>query len=170
VVSFVTSSNGSPRSRPGATSLRSSTRRCDCDDKLERLEARRFGKTNKPRKNLDDADTSSGVRGISAPVRRFVWKRDSGQCTFFADDGRRCPERHRLEFHHDEAYGLGGDRSARNVRLLCKVHNLYMAEKDYGKKKMDQYRRSADTVREPSPSFELRPDGARHLTQRRAAG
>ena len=49
-------------------------------EKLERLEARRFGKTNKPKKNLDDADTSSGVRGISAPVRRFVWQRDGGQC------------------------------------------------------------------------------------------
>jgi len=72
------------------------------------------------------------VRGISAPVRRFVWRRDSGQCTFFADDGRRCPERHRLEFHHDEAYGLGGDRSASNVRLLCPLcryrHNLHYAD------------------------------------------
>jgi len=77
-------------------------------EKLERLEARRFGKTNKPRKNLDDADTSSGVRGISAAVKRFVWKRDGGRCTFVARDGRRCPERHRLEFDHDEAYGLGG--------------------------------------------------------------
>ena len=88
-------------------------------EKLERLEARRFAKTSKPRKNLDDADTSSGVRGISAPVRRFVWQRDSGQCTFVTEDGRRCPERHRLEYHHEEAYGLGGDRSAGNVRLLC---------------------------------------------------
>ena len=49
-------------------------------EKLERLEARRFGKTNKPRKNLDDADTSSGVRGISAAVKRFVWRRDGGRC------------------------------------------------------------------------------------------
>jgi hypothetical protein len=139
-------------------------------EKLERLEARRFGKTNKPRKNLDDADTSSGVRGISAAVKRFVWQRDSGQCTFLADDGRRCPERHRLEFDHDEAYGLGGDRSAANVRLMCRVHNLYMAEKVYGKKKMAQYRGSADTVREPAPSFELRPDGAQHPFQHCAAG
>ena len=139
-------------------------------EKLERLEARRFGKTNKPRKNLDDAATSSRVRGISAPVKRFVWQRDGGQCTFVAQDGRRCPERHRLEFDHDEAYGLGGDRSAANVRLMCRVHNLYMAEKVYGKKKMDQYRGLADTVREPAPSFELRPDGAQHPSQHRAVG
>ncbi len=43
-------------------------------EKLERLEAKRFGKTNKPRKSLEDADTSPGVRGISAPVRRFAVK------------------------------------------------------------------------------------------------
>ena len=101
-------------------------------EKLERLEARRFGKTNKPRKNLDDADTSSGVRGISAAVKRFVWHRDGGRCTFVSQDGRRCPERHRLEFHHDDPYGLGGARSAGNVRLLCPLcryrHNSHYAD------------------------------------------
>ena len=35
--------------------------------------------------------------------------------------------------------------------------NLYMAELDYGKEKMDAYRGSADRVREPAPSFQLFP-------------
>ena len=77
-------------------------------EKLERLEAKRYGKTNKPKKNLEDADTSPGVRGISAPVKRAVWARDRGQCTFINAQGKRCRERHRLEFHHDEPYALGG--------------------------------------------------------------
>ena len=127
-------------------------------EKLERVEAKRFGKTKKPRKSLEKADTSAGVRGISAPVRRFVCERDGDQCTFESPDGKRCPERDRLEFHHDEPYGLGGDRSAKNIRLLCKLHNAYMAELDYGKEKMDQYRRSADRVSEPQPTLELCPD------------
>ena len=127
-------------------------------EKLERLEAKRLGKVKRPRKSLDDADTSPGVRGISAPVRRFVWERDAGQCTFEAADGRRCPERHGLHFHHDEPFGVGGDRSANNIRLACAAHNAYMAEINYGKQKMDQYRRSADRVREPEPSFQLCPD------------
>jgi len=67
-----------------------------------------------------------------------------------SSEGKRCPERDNLEFHHDDPYGLGGDRSVVNVRLLCRQHHAYMAEKDYGREKMDQYR-----VREPSPSFEL---------------
>ena len=50
-------------------------------EKLERVEAKRFGQTNKPRKSLEEADTSPGSRYISAPVKRFVWKRDGGRCT-----------------------------------------------------------------------------------------
>ena len=87
-------------------------------EKLERLEAKRLGKVKNPRKSLEDADTSPGVRGIPAPVKRFVWVRDQSQCTFVRSDGRRCPERRGLQFHHDDPYGLGGDRSAANVRLL----------------------------------------------------
>jgi len=57
--------------------------------------------------------------------------------------------------HHDDAYGFGSDRSANNIRLMCNCHNLYMAEPDFGKEKKDAYRRSADRVSEPAPSFEL---------------
>ena len=141
-------------------------------EKLERLEAKRLGKAKNPRKSLEDADTSPGARGIPAPVRRFVWERDQGQCTFESSDGRRCPERIGLQFHHDDPHALGGDRSADNVRLLCGPHNLYMAEMDYGKDKMERYRRSrrsADRVREPKPSFPLFPDRVEESPPFRAA-
>jgi len=124
-------------------------------EKLERLEAKRFGKTKKPRKSLEEADTAPGVRGISAAVRRFVWERDGGQCTYETVDGRRCPAREGVEFHHNEPYGVGGDRSANNIRLLCSTHTGYMADLDYGKDKMDRYRRAADHVREPQPTLQL---------------
>ena len=130
-------------------------------EKLERLEAKRLGKVKKPRKSLEDADTSPGGRGIPAPVRRFVWARDEGQCTFETNDGRRCPELRGVQFHHDDPHGLGGDRSVDNVRLLCRTHNLYMAEMDYGKNKMERYRRAADRIGEPKPSFRLFLDRVR---------
>jgi len=100
------------------------------------------------------------VRGIAAAVRRFVCERDGDRCTFESAGGKRCPERDRLEFHHDEPYALGGNRSAMNIRLLCHEHNAYLAELDYGKEKMDQYRRSADRVGEPLPTLALRPDAS----------
>ena len=128
-------------------------------EKLERLEARRFGKTKKPRKTIEEADTSSGSRYISAPVKRFVWTRDGGRCTDLSSNGRRCTAREGLEYHHDEPYGLGGDRTPENVRLLCVVHNALRAERDFGKEKMDQYRRSDDRVREPLPVYFASADG-----------
>ena len=97
------------------------------------------------------------MRGIAAAVKRFVWERDGGQCTFVTSDGKRCPECHRLEYHHDHPHGRGGDRSAKNIRLMCSCHNLYMAELDFGKETMDEYRRSAARVGEPAPSFRLSP-------------
>ena len=97
-------------------------------------------------------------------MKRFVWARDGGQCTFVSDDGGRCPERHALELDHDEPYTLGGDRSPYNIRLACRTHNLYMAELHYGKEKMDRYRRSPDRVDEPAPAFnfELCLDTVQH--------
>ena len=111
-------------------------------EKLERAEARRFGKTKTPRKSLDSTATSPGSRYIPTPVKRIVVERDSGRCTFVNDAGRRCGSRRRLEFHHDQPFGLGGDRSPENIRLLCRSHNGYLAESTYGKERMGQYRRT----------------------------
>ncbi len=124
-------------------------------EKLERLEAKRLGKVKNPRKKLEDADTSPGGRGIPAPVKRFVWARDQAQCRFESSGGRRCPERLGLQFHHDDPHGFGGDRSANNVSLLCGPHNLYMAEMDYDRDKMERYRRP-DRAREPAPVYSAR--------------
>src|SRR5262245_49630279 len=73
-------------------------------DLRERLEARRFAQTKSPRKAGGRTDSSS--RHIPAAARRFVYRRDGGQCCFVDAQGRRCPERHRLEYHHRHAFGL----------------------------------------------------------------
>jgi hypothetical protein len=61
---------------------------------LERVEARRFGKTKKPRKRLSEADTTPSSRHIPVPVRRVVHERDGGRCTYETKHGRRCTKRH----------------------------------------------------------------------------
>jgi hypothetical protein len=124
-------------------------------EKLERLEAKRYGEVKTPRKNLEETDTSASSRYVPAAVRRVVRRRDGGQCTFVDTQGRRCTERRGLEFHHDDPYGRGGDRSPLNVRLVCKSHNAYLAERDYGKDVMDQYRRSGSRVSESAPVYAL---------------
>ena len=141
------------RRRQEGTPARARCRRCDQDlaaiieqavvEKLERAEARRFGKVRRPRRRLDETDTSSGLRHIPAAVRRKVYDRDGARCTFVSADGRRCRSRHGLEFHHDEPYALGGGRSPENIRLLCRAHNDFLARATYGKRIMDRCRRPA---------------------------
>ena len=130
-------------------------------EKLERLEAKRFGKTKKPRKTIEEADTLPGSRYISAPVRRFVFERDGGQCSY-RRNGRRCTAREGIEYHHDDPYGRGGDRTPENIRLMCNAHNALMGERDFGKDVMDEYRRSDDRVSEPLPVYFV-PDGSSRL-------
>jgi hypothetical protein len=122
-------------------------------EKLERLESKRYGKTKAPRKSLEQTDTSPSSRYIPAAVKRAVVKRDQGQCRFVDKAGRLCTERHRLEFHHREPFGRGGDHRVENVALLCRTHNGYLAERDYGKEVIERYRRSPSRVSEPAAVY-----------------
>jgi 5-methylcytosine-specific restriction endonuclease McrA len=100
---------------------------------LERLEARRYAQTRAPRKTLAETDASPASRHIPAAVRRAVRERDGERCRYVDEQGRRCSARDRLEFHHLHPFGMGGDHSPGNIRLLCSRHNRYLAEHDYGK-------------------------------------
>jgi len=111
-------------------------------EKLERVEARRLGKVKSRSKNLSDTDTSAGSRHIPAAVKRAVSERDADRCTFVNATGKRCSERAGLEFHHDEPFALGGDRSPANIRLLCSAHNAFFAEATYGSRAIDRHRRA----------------------------
>jgi len=54
---------------------------------IERLEKRTFAATTKPRSG--HGRPSTNPRHIPAHVRRAVWERDGGQCTFVSEDGHR---------------------------------------------------------------------------------
>jgi hypothetical protein len=111
-------------------------------EKLERLEARRFAATSRPRKHLSTTDTSPFSRRIPAAVRRAVHERDGGRCRYVDTSGRRCDERHRLEFHHLHPFGFGGDHRPENIRLMCRAHNERLAERDYGRVAIARFRLS----------------------------
>lgn len=117
-------------------------------EKLARLEARRFAKTEAPRRTLEDASTASRSRYIPAAVRRAVYHRDGGRCVYVGETGGRCTERARLEFHHRHPFGFGGGHDPGNIRLMCRTHNAYLAEADYGKQRMTRRPRQGDRVSE----------------------
>jgi len=106
---------------------------CAVTEKIQRLETRRFAKTKTPRKVSALTPTSDGRRYIPATVRRSVHERDGGRCAFVDEQGRRCSERHRLEFHHRHPFAMGGGHDVANISLLCSAHNRHMAERDYGR-------------------------------------
>jgi len=121
-------------------------------EKLERLEARRLGRTKAPRKHLLGSNTSPRTRQVPAAVKRAVHERDGGRCRYVDEQGRRCTARDGLEFHHRRPFALGGDHSPGNVSLLCHRHNLLLAEIDYGQVAMDRHHRPR--AGSPSPSLQ----------------
>jgi hypothetical protein len=107
-------------------------------EKLERLEARRYAKTVQPRTEVAPKD--DGSRYLPAALRRAVAVRDENRCRFADARGRRCSERHRLEYHHRIPFGMGGGRTLSNIALMCRAHNQYLAERDFGREKMERHR------------------------------
>jgi 5-methylcytosine-specific restriction endonuclease McrA len=108
------------------------------------LKKTKFGVTNRPRVATGRAGTNP--RYIPAAVRRAVHKRDQGRCTFVGDSGRRCLERGALEFDHVEPIARGGGSNVENLRLRCRAHNQFEAERAFGASFMDQKR---DRARRP---------------------
>jgi hypothetical protein len=118
-------------------------------EKLERLEARRFGLTRSPRKSIEDTDTSPGSRYMPLPVRRAVHERDPARCGFVDAHGKRCTEHRNLAFHHVDAFACGGGRDPSRVALRCRAHNLFHAEQDFGKDVIRQFRRAPAEATSP---------------------
>jgi len=62
----------------------------------------------------------SNTRHVANEVRRQVWSRDGGRCTFVSELGRRCEERGGLEFHHKQTYARGGEATVANLCCCAK--------------------------------------------------
>ena len=73
------------------------------------------------------ATPRSGTRrAIPARVKREVWQRDGGECSFVdPDSGRRCGSRFLLEIDHVVPYAVGGTHDAGNLRVYCGAHHRY---------------------------------------------
>jgi hypothetical protein len=136
-------------------------------EKLERLEARRFAKTNAPRKRLSETDTSPTSRHIPAAVRRAVHERDGGRCRYVDEQGRRCSARDRLEYHHRHPFGLGGDHNPQGICLMCRAHNQYLAELDYGREAMVRHRDSGTRLGATGPGGPARREPVRRERESR---
>jgi len=114
------------------------------DALAEKLEKRKFAATDKPRRGRP----SSNPRHIRAEVKRQVWERDAGRCTFHSDTGRRCDAREQLEYDHILEVARGGEATVENIRLRCRAHNQFTAERTFGAEFMENKRRQARAANE----------------------
>ncbi|ACL67502.1 HNH nuclease [Anaeromyxobacter dehalogenans 2CP-1] len=97
---------------------------------------RRKGLTARPQKTVRP---STRPDHIPAHVRREVWARDGGRCTFLLASGERCGSTHRLELDHILPRACGGASTADNLRIRCRGHNLDEARRVLGDALVDAY-------------------------------
>ena len=98
--------------------------------------------------------TGGGRQPISAAVRREVWKRDEGRCTWRGPDGQRCGSTWQVELDHIRPAALGGPSTVENLRLLCRAHNALSAEHAFGREHMEACRNKAPRTGEVASSSE----------------
>ena len=104
----------------------------------EKLLKQKCAATDRPRPGRP---RSADSRNVPAEVKRAVWERDGGQCTFVSDTGHRCRERKDVQFDHIDPYARDGASTVSNIRLLCRAHNQYEADRTFGAEFMRHKRR-----------------------------
>jgi 5-methylcytosine-specific restriction endonuclease McrA len=84
---------------------------------LDRVARTKLAATDRPRSTRPASHARS--RHVPAAVRRAVWARDGGRCTFVGTEGR-CGETGFDELHRLEPYALGGATTAEGMALRCR--------------------------------------------------
>ena len=114
---------------------------CALDLLIEDVKKERFGVGRKPRSTAPEAEQREDFsRHIPDAMKREVYERDGGQCTFVSEDGRRCEEMGELEFEHPEGFARTRRHSVAELKLLCHAHNQHQADKLYGRDFMEAKR------------------------------
>ncbi|TMQ69919.1 MAG: HNH endonuclease, partial [Candidatus Eisenbacteria bacterium] len=98
---------------------------------------------------------------MPALARRAVWQRDGGRCTFVSAKGHRCEARDHLEYDHVVPVARGGRATTDNLRLRCRAHNQYAAEREFGDAFMDRKRRAARSAAGEREAEERKKEQAR---------
>ncbi len=71
-------------------------------------------------------------RYIPSEVRERVLEQALHQCEYTARDGTRCTAKTGLEIEHERPFALFHTHEERFLKVLCRRHNLFQAERVYG--------------------------------------
>jgi 5-methylcytosine-specific restriction endonuclease McrA len=81
-------------------------------------------------------------KAIPADVRRAVWARDGGCCSWPLDGGGRCGSTHLLELDHIDPWARFGEPTVANLRVVCRAHNMVAAKRVFGAACVERYARA----------------------------
>ena len=81
--------------------------------------------------NLNCCNTKERNRYIPDETREIVLERANYQCEYHSESGIRCDQRTHLEIDHIILFAFGGSNDPENLRVLCKSHNLFEAQKHF---------------------------------------
>ncbi|MFL5439066.1 MAG: HNH endonuclease [Myxococcales bacterium] len=112
---------------------------------IERVEKERFALVQNPRPPNPEDPTQPATRSIPAWIRRAVFKRDEGRCTFVDARGHQCPETGFLEYDHVRGFARHPVHRVEDIRLRCRAHNHHAADQMYGRDFMDRARNSHES-------------------------
>jgi hypothetical protein len=72
------------------------------------------------------------TRYVPISLRREVMRSSNFQCTFTSPQGVRCNQTAHLEIDHVRPWAKGGSsHDSKNLRVLCKSHNLMFARRQF---------------------------------------
>src|SRR3972149_6157114 len=86
-----------------------------------------IGLEDVPQEELEEFEFS---RRIPTEIKRIVWERDEGRCTYKMPDGEIHGAQKDLHFDHIIPWSKGGSSDdPKNIQLLCGKHNIGKSDK-----------------------------------------
>ncbi|HEV8246984.1 MAG TPA: HNH endonuclease signature motif containing protein, partial [Polyangiaceae bacterium] len=95
---------------------------------IAELKKDRFGQTQRRQ-----PQRQAKADHITNETKRKVLARDGLQCAYVSETGKRCAARAFLERDHRRPRAKGGGPEPENIRHLCRSHNIYAAELEFGR-------------------------------------
>ena len=101
------------------------------DALLLKIVLKAFIREKKPR----EAQVKKHTRYVPASLAREVMLRAGYRCEYLSPQGMRCNQKYHLQVDHIRPFGKGGSsHDIANLRILCRLHNLHCASRDFPEK------------------------------------
>ncbi len=83
---------------------------------------------------------------IPVDVERALWERDGGNCGWVLASGEVCGSEFQVQGDHKIPVAKGGRSVLSNLRLLCRLHNVLAARREFGELFMAKFKTARESV------------------------